>query len=125
MTNEEPQTMYVAKMDTAEKAVEVLKHLNPDAVENKESEEVFQAVPTENMIPDLLSNLSEEQKAQLQELQNRMQLYQDSRSGHKPGDTHEIAGVSYVVSESGAYKRLSPKKSKKAEHRKKVAESRK
>lgn len=72
-----------------------------------------------------LDNLSEQQKSQLKELQHRMELYNQSRSGHKSGDTHTVAGVGYVVSQSGAYTRMgAPKKSRKATHRKEVASRR-
>ena len=73
-----------------------------------------------------LDNLTEQQKAQLKELQNRMELYNQSRSGHRSGDTHTTSdGAGYVVSKSGAYTRMGePRKSRKATHRKEVASRR-
>lgn len=90
--------------------------------------ELVSVVPTTEQfhlqgdIPSL-DNLTDEQKGQLKELQKRMELYNQSRSGHREGDTHKFAdGVSYLVTKSGAYNRIgAPRKSRKAAHRKEVA----
>lgn len=70
-----------------------------------------------------MSKLTDEQKDQLKELQKKMDLYHQSRSGHIEGNAIRTNdGVNYTVTKSGAYQRLGPpKKSRKAEHRKEVA----
>ena len=67
----------------------------------------------------------EQQSNDTESIMRMAQLLAMSKAGHRPGDTHTLGDVKYLVSKSGSWKRVETRKSKKAAHRKEVANRRK